>query len=117
MSSFALTVKRSGHGAPVLTVRGDLDLYTAREFEERLQSLTSTEPGGVIVDLAQSTFLDSSACRALLHAARVLRKRAAKLVVVNRDPEVARILQVMGLDEFLEIVPDVRDARSLASPV
>jgi anti-sigma B factor antagonist len=116
MSSFALSLKPSrGAGVPVLAVRGELDLYTAREFEERLLALVESGARGLVVDLSTSTFVDSSGCRALLHAARSLRQRGGRLVVVNRDPEVARILEVMGLDEFLDIVPREDDAQAMAA--
>jgi anti-anti-sigma factor len=116
MPVFALMLKPAGgDGVPVLAVRGELDLYTAREFDEHLRALVESEPRGLVVDLVQSTFLDSSAGRALLHAAQSLRRHGARLVVVNRDPEVARILKVMGLDEFLDIVPCEDEAQDLVA--
>jgi anti-sigma B factor antagonist len=105
MASFTVkTVRREGGAPPVLTVRGELDIYTAREFERSLAELVEEEQLGLVVDLAGSDFVDASACRALLRAARRLRDRGARLVVVNRDGEVARIFRVMGLDEFLTVV-------------
>jgi anti-sigma B factor antagonist len=109
MSSFTLSLKPDGTAAaPVLAVSGELDMYTAPEFEEELMRLVDSVPDGIVVDLLDSTFVDSTACRALLRAARRLRDTDARLTLVNRDPEVARILSVMGLDEFLDIVPQHR---------
>jgi anti-sigma B factor antagonist len=104
--TFALKEHVEDEGAPVLSVRGELDLYTTPEFEERLLALVEDAPHTLVVDLLGATFVDSTAGRALLHAAQRLREQGARLVVVNRDPEVARILEVMGLDEFLDVVPD-----------
>jgi anti-sigma B factor antagonist len=111
MPSFALKLeRRSGDAALVLAVQGELDLYTTPEFQERLVELAEVEEGGFVVDLLESTFVDSSAGRALLRAARRLREHGARLVVVNRDPEIARIFEIMGLDEFLSVVADREDA-------
>jgi anti-sigma B factor antagonist len=111
MPSFSLKLERgSGDAAPVLTVSGEVDLYTAPEFQERLVELAESEQRGFVVDFGGTTFVDSSACRVLLRAARRLREHGARLVVVNRNPELARMLEVMGLDEFLTVVRTRRDA-------
>jgi anti-sigma B factor antagonist len=118
MGSFALkTVPRDGDLAPVLAVRGDLDIYTAPEFEQQLMDLVDTEPAGLVVDLVASTFVDASACRVLLRAARRLRDHGAPLVVVNRDAEKARIFDVMGLEEFLTVVRSRSNAQQLLAAV
>jgi anti-sigma B factor antagonist len=118
MGSFALkTVLRDGDPAPLLAVRGDLDIYTSREFEERLVDIVDSEPPGLVVDLAASSFVDASACRVLLRAARRMRDRGARLVVVNRDAEIARVFDVMGLDAFLTIVRSRSDAQELLTAV
>lgn len=73
MVSFALKLEPRGlDAAAILTVRGDLDMYTVPESQERLAELTESERDG--------------------------------LVVVNQDPEVRRVFDVMGLDEFLTVV-------------
>jgi len=105
MVSFALKLEPRGlDAAAILTVRGDLDMYTVPEFQERLAELAETERDGLVVDLTETTFVDTRACRALLRAARRLRDQGAMLVVVNQDPEVRRVFDVMGLDEFLTVV-------------
>jgi anti-sigma B factor antagonist len=91
-------------GVPVVVVRGELDMYTSPEFEERLLALVDDHPEGLVVDLLGSTFVDSTAARALLRAAQRLAEHGTRLSVIYRDPEVARILTVMGLDEFLDVL-------------
>jgi anti-sigma B factor antagonist len=116
MSSFKLKLKPAGTApVPVLSVAGELDMYTTPEFEEWLLRLVASSPRGLAVDLLDSTFLDSTASRALLRAVRRLRGVGGRLVVVNRDAEVARILDVMGLEEFLTVVASVEDV-ALALP-
>jgi anti-sigma B factor antagonist len=111
MPPFKLELVRPvGDSVPVLAVEGELDLYTSPEFDRRLRELSDAEPAGLVVDLGRSTFVDSSACRALLRAARRLAERDARLVVVNRDQEVARMFEIMGLDAFLIVVASTTEA-------
>jgi anti-sigma B factor antagonist len=106
-----------GSAAPVLVVDGELDLYTRLEFSQRLGELAESEPNGLVVDLRGSAFVDSSACRALLRAARRVEEQGARLVVVNRDPEIARIFAIMGLEAFLVVADTQEDAQSLLAGV
>jgi anti-sigma B factor antagonist len=112
MGTFAIELeRRDSDAAPVLAVRGELDLYTAPEFRDKLTELTETSPRGLVVDLGATTFIDSGACRALLRAARRLASQGGRLVVINRDPEIARMFAMMGLEEFLAVVHSRRDAQ------
>jgi anti-sigma B factor antagonist len=114
MGSFAAkAVGNVGDAAPVLAVRGEIDIYTAQDFERSIASLVEGEELGLVVDLAGSAFVDASACRVLLRAARRLSDNGARLVVVNRDGEIARIFKIMGLDELLTVVGSRRDAQEL----
>jgi anti-sigma B factor antagonist len=111
MASFKVEVEqRDGGAAPILAVSGELDLYTSPELDERLVELTEADGPGVVVDLGGSSFVDSSACRALLRAARRLADHGGQLVVVNRDPDVARLFEIMGLEAFLVVVSTREDA-------
>ncbi len=114
MRSVALkTVRREGDQTPVLAVRGELDVSTVHEFDRRLTELVATKPRGLIVDLGGSAFIDASACRVLLRAACRLGGHGGRLVVVNRDLEIARIFDVMGLDEFLTVAPSREAAQDV----
>jgi anti-sigma B factor antagonist len=114
MGSFAVkAVRDAGATAPVLAVRGEIDVYTAQEFERSIAELVEGEELGLVIDLAGSAFVDASACRVLLRAARRLSDHGARLVVVNRDGEIGRIFKIMGLEEFLTVVDTRRDAQEL----
>jgi anti-sigma B factor antagonist len=113
MASFKLEVEqRDGGAAPILAVSGELDLYTSPEFDQRLVELTDSAGPGIVVDLGGSAFVDSSACRALLRAARRLADQGGRLVVINRDPDVARLFEIMGLEAFLVVVATREDAEA-----
>ena len=117
MGSFSVTTRKGDGDVPILAVEGELDIYTAPEFQQQLLRLADLESEGLVVDLGRSTFLDASACRALLRAARRLGDHGAQLVVINRDAEVARIFDVMGLDEFLTVVGSREAARQVLAAV
>jgi anti-sigma B factor antagonist len=108
-ASFGLREDALPGGTPVLAVRGDLDLFTAPEFRERLAACAEAGGGRVVVDFGAASFIDSSGAAALLQVRR-LHREDARLVIVNQDPGIARIFEVMGLDELFTIVSSREEA-------
>jgi anti-sigma B factor antagonist len=97
--------------AVLVRVDGELDLFSGPDFRARLLSAVDAAEGDAVIDLTGASFVDSSACRSLLLAARRLEARRARLVVVNQHPAISRIFQVMGIDDLLPVVPDLDEAR------
>jgi anti-sigma B factor antagonist len=95
-------------GSAVVEVSGELDLYTAPEFRDKL--LEAGEARDLIVDLRGSSFIDSTGCRALLLASRRLEPEGRRLVIVNSDSEIARIFSIMGFEELFTIVATPEEA-------
>ncbi|WP_448609382.1 STAS domain-containing protein [Geodermatophilus sp. URMC 60] len=93
-------------GRPALTVRGELDLATAPRLVEAAESQLSQQPQSLVVDLTETTFLDSSGARELARIARrAARERVALEVVCPRANRPVRL--VVDLLELRAIVPIV----------
>jgi anti-sigma B factor antagonist len=98
----------------VVAVRGEIDIFTAPEFKERITSAIDAGRERVVVDLSGTTFIDSSSLGVLISAHRRLSGRDARLVIACDVPAVLNTFKITGLDNVLELVPD-RDA-ALAPP-
>jgi anti-anti-sigma factor len=112
LANFGLREDALPDGTPVLGVQGDLDLFTAPEFRERLGACAEAGGGRVVVDFRGASFIDSSGAAALLQVRR-LHRDDARLVIVNHNPGIARIFEVMGLDELFAIVSSRDDAQAV----
>jgi anti-sigma B factor antagonist len=93
------------HNRTVLTVVGELDVASARDFKEILFEVIATRPDAVIVDMARTTFVDSSGLAALLAGVKRLRPREGCLVLATANPSIAHSLQIIGLSDVLPIYP------------
>jgi anti-sigma B factor antagonist len=88
-------------GTVVIRVEGELDLATSGSFEE---VVGETEPGGqLVVDLTECTFLDSSAVRLLVGAARGAQASGGKMSLVASDPGILRVLEIAAVDTMLPV--------------
>jgi anti-sigma B factor antagonist len=101
----SLTVTREVEdGVAVVRAAGELDLATASQLVRAIDIAASGRRPRVLVDLAEVEFCDSAGLRALLGAAREVEARAGRLVVaVTPDGAVDRLLELVGLREFLRV--------------
>jgi anti-anti-sigma factor len=94
-------------GAVVLEVEGELDMATAPHLEERFDDMGLA--GRTVIDLTACTFLDSSAVRVLVAAARDATAAGGTVALVATDPGILRVLDISGVDTLLPVHPS-RDA-------
>jgi anti-anti-sigma factor len=88
-------------GAPGLTLRGELDMSTLGQLEDRLQRAVLESAGAFVVDLSDLTFMDSSGVNALLRARSLLGREERALVVVCPPGNVRRVLELIGVMDVL----------------
>lgn len=100
----------------IVTIRGEIDLYTApRLHSELVGLLTEGMPTRVIIDMSGVEFCDSTGMNVLLSCLRRARERGGELEIAAPKPAVRKILQVTGLDAVFTLVEDA-DARGLSRP-
>jgi anti-sigma B factor antagonist len=103
-------------GISVVTLRGEIDAFSAPSLREDLRVLV--EERGVrtlVIDLSAVTFLDSSGLGAIVGTLRRLRERDGQLHVVQPDSAASRIFEHTGLDGVLDLYTEREAALSAAS--
>ena len=84
-----------------LEVEGELDVASASHFREAVSSLLGTGCRRIVVDLAGTTFLDSSGLGAIVWAFHRLHAAGGVLEVVNPDERIAQVMKITGVDRLL----------------
>lgn len=88
----------------VLTVRGELDAYSAPGLEDQVVRLLTTQGVTTIVlDLSGTGFLDSSGLRAILTAQRRLTEGGGQLSLRSPSEPVTRLLEITGLTDHFTL--------------
>jgi len=88
----------------VVAVSGEIDIFTAPEFKALLTEAIDAGRKLVVVDLTETTFIDSSSLGVLISAHRRLELREGRLVIVCSAREVRSTFKITGLDAVLTIV-------------
>jgi anti-sigma B factor antagonist len=93
--------------ALVVRLAGDLDLYNVEQVKAALAAAVDRGPAGLVVDLAEVEFVDSTALGALVEARRA---QGAGFRLASPQVEVRRALEVSGLDRHLDVRDSVDEA-------
>jgi anti-sigma B factor antagonist len=88
----------------VIRLVGEMDLANVDEASQALNAAIEGEHAGVIVDMSELEFIDSSGISMLLHAQAASRRDSNRLGFRGVQAEVARTLQLTGADEQLRFV-------------
>jgi anti-sigma B factor antagonist len=106
-----LTVERPAIGVCVVTVDGELDMFTAPLLEAYLREQLCTNPSHLIVDLQPVCFLGSSGLNCLMRAREGAQTTATQLHLAGLVTRaVARPLQVSQLLELFNTYPTLTHA-------
>ena len=94
----------------VVAVTGEIDLFTAPEFKLRVSAPVDAGRVRVIVDLTETTFIDSSSLGVLIGAHRRLRRLEGALVIVCSNDAIIKTFRITGLDGVFTIVGTLDEA-------
>ena len=104
--SFAIDV-RTADGRVHVVPRGELDLATAPELEQRLlERLRSATGQAVVLDLRELTFMDSTGVRTIVAAHQIAKDEEVDLRLVRpaSGSAVSRVIEISGIDSALGLV-------------
>jgi anti-sigma B factor antagonist len=87
------------------------------QLRNELHSAVEAKTRGIVVDLTECEFIDSSGIRALLLSREEMKpdQSGEGLAVAASSEQIIRILSVMGLDQVLPIEPTVEEAAAALS--
>ena len=109
MTGLAELVARGNETVPVFEVRGELDASNVEYVFDRLLVGVPHEAPGLVLDLSQTTYLDSAGVRILFELARRLRTRRQELRIsvpgtgiVRRVVVLTALGDVVALDDTVD---------------
>jgi len=94
----------------VISLTGEVDLYTAPEFKQQLLEVIGQGGKEVIVDFSDTTFIDSTTLGVLVGGVKRLRTNDGQLSLVCSDRNITKIFEITGLDRVFTIYPSREEA-------
>lgn len=94
----------------VVTVAGDVDVFSAPHLRENLDRNIATGHLHLVVDLQDVTFMDSTGMGVLVNRLKLLRLHGGSVRVVCTVPRILRLFAITGLDVVLPTYETVDEA-------
>ena len=108
--NFNLSSEKLDAGADyVVSLGGEVDLYTAPELKQELHRLVGEGATRIVIDMTETTFIDSTTLGVLLSVVKRVRPEGGSVVLVCPDRNVKRIFEITLLDRVFPIF-ESRDA-------
>jgi anti-sigma B factor antagonist len=98
-------------GMTVVTVTGEIDVYSAPALREKLAELVDAGKCRLIVDLEQVEFLDSTGLGVLIGGLKRVRLDDGSLDLVCTRGRILMIFRLTGLTRVFRIFDSVAEAR------
>jgi len=111
--TFDVVVESIAAESVVVRVTGELDLATVPQLERVLGE--RPEGRGLVIDLAECTFVDSACVRMLVGVARETEEAGGKAAIVASEPGVLRVLEITALDTLVPVHSSVDEALAALS--
>lgn len=95
------TVRIRSGAAPLVVARGELDIATARAFEELVIETALRHGPDVLIEGSGISFCDARGLGALVRCANEARRTGGRLTLVHPSHRLVRLLRIVGLDHLM----------------
>lgn len=100
---FRIDEERVRRDTMVFDVVGDADLHSAPELRERLRGAMDDGATILVLDLTETTLVDSTSLGVLLGAMKRLREHDGQIRLVVPLPEIRRVFEITMLDRIFPL--------------
>jgi anti-sigma B factor antagonist len=104
---FGIKDRVIGADTHVISVSGEVDLFTAPEFKQRVMAPIAAGVEHVIVHLTGTTFVDTSGLGVIFFSHRRLKSILCCIVVACTSEAIVKTFRITGLDGVFTIVDSV----------
>ena len=115
MRALAISTEQPEPNTVVIGLQGEVDLYTCPELKQELLRVIGDGATLVVVDLTETTFIDSTGLGVLIRGVQRLETERGRLAVVCADPNMVKVFEVTGLNRVFSIYASREEALAQAA--
>jgi len=102
--------EREQDGIMVFVLEGRVDSEGAVDLDLALQTAVSEDHYKLVLDLADVRYINSAGLRTLADILTQTQRNGGDLKLVNLNPKVQRVMQIIGFDKFFTAYSTVEAA-------
>jgi len=94
----------------VMRVAGEIDMATAPKLRQHIVNVTNDRPKGLVLDLNNVDFIDSTGLGVMVGAAKRMRMASGGFRIVCSQAHLVELFQLTRLDEVFDLYEELDDA-------
>lgn len=102
--------EREQNGVVIFVLDGRVDSEGAVDLDLALQTAVTEERYKIVLDMSQVRYINSAGLRTLADILTQTKENDGYLRLVDLNPKVARVFQIIGFDNFFDIYDTVDEA-------
>jgi anti-sigma B factor antagonist len=103
-------VSRREADAVVLAIHGEVTVFSSPALRQVLRRVVGEKPERVVLDLAGTTYVDSSGVATFVEALQSTSRAKGKLVLAGMNERVRGVFEIARLDTVFTVARDVQEA-------
>ena len=108
--SLTIEIAPLANGNQRLALAGRLDTHTYSELDAQLAPMLASGIQSLVLDLAGLEYISSAGVRSIFKARKALAAHGGKVVVVNPQPQIQKVFDVVKAVPLEEIFPTIEEA-------
>ena len=101
-----IKVSSKGNKNSIITIEGDVDLYSSPKVREKISALTEKKVPVIMINLQGVKYMDSSGIATFVEGFQNIKKYKGKLIFYNLQTLVKDIFEMTKLEKVFEIYDD-----------
>ena len=104
-----IRVEETRSQTKTLVLAGRLDHESVEAFDERLEAVLGSTTTAVVFDLTELEYITSAGLRSMFRARKVMSDRGGKCMLVNPQPQVLKVLEIVKVPELGAVFQSVEE--------
>jgi len=100
---FELSTGNSDNNRYVISVKGEIDIYSAPGFKESLYQSISDVGQDIVLDCSDLTYIDSMGLGILVGVLKRVKEKGNNMIIRNPRSTVRKLFRITGLDKAFVI--------------
>ncbi|MFC6841156.1 STAS domain-containing protein [Xanthomonas theicola] len=109
MTTLSLQIDPAQDRRQRITLSGRLDTHTYQALDEALAPLLATQITTLVLDLSHLDYISSAGIRSIFKARKVLATRDGRVLVVNPQPQIRKVFDLVKAVPLNEIFTSVQE--------
>jgi anti-sigma B factor antagonist len=108
-ADLALETRRESAGV-VIAAHGEVTVFTSPALRQELRKAVADKPGRLVVDLSETSYIDSSGVATLVEGLKLMQPHRGRLVLAGMNERVRGVFEIARLNSVFRVAETVEEA-------